>query len=76
MKVTVVDPPAFTPPYDHSLCAALARRGNDVELVTRIATELLRRFDAPRPVRLLGVKVAGLDEDQVAEDLTQLALPV
>jgi glycosyltransferase involved in cell wall biosynthesis len=34
MEVTVVDPPAFTPPYDHSLCAALARRGNDVELVT------------------------------------------
>jgi glycosyltransferase involved in cell wall biosynthesis len=34
MEVTVVDPAAFTPPYDHSLCAALARRGNDVELVT------------------------------------------
>ncbi|MGH2978103.1 MAG: glycosyltransferase, partial [Solirubrobacterales bacterium] len=34
MRVTVVDPPAYTPPYDHALCAALARRGTDVELVT------------------------------------------
>jgi len=29
-----VDPPAFTPPYDRSLAAALARAGADVELVT------------------------------------------
>jgi glycosyltransferase involved in cell wall biosynthesis len=34
MRVAVVDPPAYTPPYDHSLCAALARRGVDVELFT------------------------------------------
>ena len=34
MRVTVVDPPAYTPPYDHALCTALARRGMDVELVT------------------------------------------
>lgn len=34
MRVTVVDPPAYTPPYDHALCAALARRGLDVELAT------------------------------------------
>ena len=34
MKVQVVDPSAYTPPYDHALCAALARRGADVELVT------------------------------------------
>jgi len=34
MRVTVVDPPAYTPPYDHSLCRALAERGMDVELVT------------------------------------------
>ena len=34
MRVTVVDPPAYTPPYDHALCAALARRGLEVELVT------------------------------------------
>ena len=34
MQVQIVDPSAFTPPYDHSLCAALARAGADVELVT------------------------------------------
>ena len=34
MQVQVVDPSAYTPPYDHALCAALARAGADVELVT------------------------------------------
>jgi glycosyltransferase involved in cell wall biosynthesis len=37
LRVQVVDPSAFTPPYDHALCAALARVGGDgvdVELVT------------------------------------------
>jgi glycosyltransferase involved in cell wall biosynthesis len=34
MRVQVVDPSAFTPPYDHALCAALARAGTDVELIT------------------------------------------
>ena len=35
---------------------------NDVVVVSSTARELLRRFDPPRPVRLLGVRVAGLDE--------------
>src|SRR4029453_12708867 len=34
MRITVVDPPAYTPPYDHALCAALARQGHHLELVT------------------------------------------
>ncbi len=34
MRVHVVDPSAFTPPYDHALCAALAAEGADVELFT------------------------------------------
>ena len=34
MRVVVADPPAFTPPYDHALAAALARAGAEVELVT------------------------------------------
>ncbi len=34
MRVRIVDPPAYTPPYDHALCAALAAGGADVELVT------------------------------------------
>ena len=34
MKVQLVDPSAFTPPYDRALAAALARAGVDVELLT------------------------------------------
>ncbi len=34
MRVDVVDPSAFTPPYDHAVSAALARAGADVRLVT------------------------------------------
>jgi glycosyltransferase involved in cell wall biosynthesis len=34
MKVQLVDPSAFTPPYDRTLAAALARRGSEVELLT------------------------------------------
>jgi glycosyltransferase involved in cell wall biosynthesis len=44
VHVHVVDPSAYTPPYDHALCGALARAGARVELFTS-------RFDyaaAPR----------------------------
>jgi glycosyltransferase involved in cell wall biosynthesis len=34
VKVHLVDPSAFTPPYDRSLAAALARAGAEVELLT------------------------------------------
>jgi glycosyltransferase involved in cell wall biosynthesis len=34
MRVHVVDPSAYTPAYDHALCAALAREGAAVELIT------------------------------------------
>jgi glycosyltransferase involved in cell wall biosynthesis len=34
VRVVVADPPAFTPPYDHALAAALAAAGAEVELVT------------------------------------------
>jgi glycosyltransferase involved in cell wall biosynthesis len=34
MRVDLVDPSAFTPPYDHALAAALARAGARVRLVT------------------------------------------
>ena len=34
MHVVLADPPAFTPPYDHELAAALAAAGAEVELVT------------------------------------------
>jgi glycosyltransferase involved in cell wall biosynthesis len=34
VRVQLVDPSAFTPPYDRALAAALARAGADVELLT------------------------------------------
>ncbi|MDQ4081622.1 MAG: glycosyltransferase [Actinomycetota bacterium] len=34
MRIALLDPPNFTPPYDHSLASALARRGHDVHLLT------------------------------------------
>jgi len=34
VRVHIVDPSAYTPPYDHALCAALAQAGADVELIT------------------------------------------
>jgi glycosyltransferase involved in cell wall biosynthesis len=45
VRVVLADPPAFTPPYDHELAAALARAGADVELVTAP----FRFGDAPAP---------------------------
>jgi glycosyltransferase involved in cell wall biosynthesis len=34
MRVVIADPPAYTPPYDHALAAALVRQGLDVSLLT------------------------------------------
>ncbi len=34
MRIVLADPPAFTPPYDHALAAALGHAGADVTLVT------------------------------------------
>ncbi len=34
LRLHLVDPPAYTPPYDHALAAALARAGAQVELFT------------------------------------------
>jgi glycosyltransferase involved in cell wall biosynthesis len=34
MRIHVVDPSAYTPPYDHALCSALAVAGAEVELFT------------------------------------------
>jgi glycosyltransferase involved in cell wall biosynthesis len=42
MRVRLVDPPAYTPPYDHALAAALTRAGVEVELSTSRAT-----YEAP-----------------------------
>jgi glycosyltransferase involved in cell wall biosynthesis len=34
VRVQIVDPSAYTPPYDHALCSALASAGAQVELYT------------------------------------------
>jgi glycosyltransferase involved in cell wall biosynthesis len=34
VRVHVVDPSAYTPPYDHALCGALGAAGLEVELIT------------------------------------------
>ncbi len=46
----------------HTRARTLAEPVARAEHVGPVALELLRRFAAPRPVRLLGVRVAGLNE--------------
>jgi DNA polymerase IV len=58
----------------HTRARTLAVPVNGVDDVGRVALELLRGFDPPRPVRLLGVRVAGLTSDEVEPE--QLALAV
>jgi DNA polymerase-4 len=45
---------------------SIAAPTNDLREVWTVAVDLLRRLDPPRPVRLIGVRVAGLDEEQPA----------
>ncbi|MFY9488635.1 MAG: glycosyltransferase family 4 protein [Solirubrobacterales bacterium] len=45
MRIRVIDPASYTRPYDHALCAALAHRGNDVELVA----SRFRHGEVPQP---------------------------
>ena len=51
----------------HTRARTIPAPTNDLAVIGRTARELLREFDPRRPVRLLGVRVAGLDEgDQPA----------
>ena len=54
----------------HTRARTIAEPTNDEELVGRVASELLREFDPPRPVRLLGVRVAGLEAPAAEPQLT------
>jgi DNA polymerase-4 len=58
----------------HTRARTLGAPVNTPAQVGPVAQELLRRFAAPRPVRLLGVRVAGLQAGEEAE--RQLALAV
>ena len=64
MRVQIVDPAAYTPPYDHALRAALARAGADVELVTsRFPYGPVPRRERLRGERaLLSARLAGRRE--------------
>jgi DNA polymerase IV len=46
----------------HTRARTLAEPVSEADRVGQVALELLRRFDPPRPVRLLGVRVAGLEQ--------------
>jgi DNA polymerase IV len=60
----------------HTRARSRPEATNDVDLVRAVALDLLREFDPPRPVRLIGVRVAGLDEEHAepAEGQLELAL--
>src|SRR5579863_3188917 len=58
----------------HTRARTLAVPVNRADDVGRVALELLRAFDPPRPVRLLGVRVAGLSVEEAEAE--QLALAV
>ncbi len=51
----------------HTRARTLPEPVASAEQVLPVARELLRRFGAPRPVRLLGVRVAGLENGRDAE---------
>ncbi len=46
----------------HTRARTIAAPTNDADTIRQVASDLLREFDPPRPVRLIGVRVAGLDE--------------
>ena len=41
---------------------SVAAPTNDVALVTETALELLRAYDPPKPVRLMGVRIASFED--------------
>ena len=59
----------------HTRARTLAEPVSSAEQVGPVALELLRRFSPPRPVRLIGVRVAGLEPAAAAGE-QQLKLAV
>jgi DNA polymerase-4 len=58
----------------HTRARTLPVPVNGVEDVGRVALELLRAFAPPRPVRLLGVRVAGLSNVEAEAEQLMLAV--
>jgi DNA polymerase IV len=59
----------------HTRARTLPEAVGSADRVGPVALDLLRRFAPPRPVRLLGVRVAGLEAAQ-ASDAEQLTLTI
>jgi DNA polymerase IV len=59
----------------HTRARTLAEPVSSPDRVLPVALDLLRRFGTPRPVRLLGVRVAGLEPAR-AEAAEQLSLAI
>ena len=59
----------------HTRARTLAEPVSSADRVGPVAIDLLRRFSPPRPVRLLGVRVAGLEGSRADVD-EQLTLAV
>jgi DNA polymerase-4 len=59
----------------HTRARTLPAAVNEPDRVSEVALELLREFAPPRPVRLLGVRVAAFEAGD-PEQAPQLALPV
>jgi DNA polymerase-4 len=60
----------------HTRARTLPLPVNAADEVGRVALELLRAFAPPRPVRLLGVRVAGLSTGEPEAEARQLTLAV
>jgi DNA polymerase-4 len=60
----------------HTRARTLAEPVASADRVGPVALELLRRFAAPRPVRLIGVRVAGLTAGAEQSPAEQLSLAV
>ena len=58
----------------HTRAKSISEPTNELDTVLAIARQLLRDFDPPRPVRLLGVRVAGLNEGRSLAEAGQLEL--
>jgi glycosyltransferase involved in cell wall biosynthesis len=74
VRVQVVDPSAYTPPYDRALSAALARAGADVELVTsRFAYGDVPQADGYRVNEFFYRRAGGLAPADRSRFATKLA---
>jgi glycosyltransferase involved in cell wall biosynthesis len=76
VRALIVDPSAYSPPYDAALCAALTRRGAEVELVTSRFVHGERPAATGYAIRELFYRRAGGVGGPRARQLAKLATHV